>query len=491
MTDFKAITATDADYILWQHLHDFGTEPRLHQKVTLIWALAKDRRRLCLWHDIGTGKTLTALYLHQLWDTEKLLVVCPNSVLETWEQQIPEHTKKTFTILRGMAAERRALIGDDAAIHVVNYEGLLTLFGKRIKRKLVDGKWAKAEWHMARKTMRDAGYDGIILDESHHLKSPDALQTKAAAKLSEYAENVVIMTGSPILTSEADVHSQYLVLDGGRTLGASRRKFLEKHFEQDHWGKWWIRPGEYKRIVDRVAPVTISFSREECCDMPEIVYEERYYDMTAEQRKFTKQVIDGARIELAEGGLSPQDAMQRGNKLAQIAGGTMLLDDGVPHHFEKNPKLDALVELVREVPGKIIVFHHYVEEGRIIGEWLAYSGIDTASLRGEISEENRRTGLEEFRTDPTCRVLVAHPRSGGEGLNLQEAATVIFYGPGMGGAAVREQAIGRIWRMGQRRRCLVVDLLMRDSVDCERLDKLRDRAEMSKKVLRYIERWKG
>ncbi len=99
----------------------FKTKPLHHQAVSLIWA-ADAGKRIAYWHDIGTGKTLTSLYTHQLWGTGRLLVVCPNSVVEGWEQQIAEHTDKSWCLLRGSKAERRAMIQNNGDIWIVNYD---------------------------------------------------------------------------------------------------------------------------------------------------------------------------------------------------------------------------------------------------------------------------------------------------------------------------------------------------------------------------------
>ena len=44
----------------------FKTPPLDHQKRCLVWAL--DRKRLAYWLDVGTGKTLLALYTMSMWN---------------------------------------------------------------------------------------------------------------------------------------------------------------------------------------------------------------------------------------------------------------------------------------------------------------------------------------------------------------------------------------------------------------------------------------
>ena len=77
-----------------------------------------------------------------------------------------------------------------------------------------------------------------------------------------------------------------------------------------------------------------------------------------------------------------------------------------------------------------------------------------AEMRGEVDSVAE---MKRYKKDKKCKVLVAHPKSGGEGLNLQCANVVIFYGNGWEGPTVREQAIGRVWRMGQELPVLIMD----------------------------------
>ena len=71
--------------------------------------------------------------------------------------------------------------------------------------------------------------------------------------------------------------------------------------------------------------------------------------------------------------------------------------------------------------------------------------------------------INDFRTLPDVRVLIAHPLSGGEGLNLQQANVIVFFSQLYSGAITREQCIGRIVRAGQQEKCTIVDILVHDS----------------------------
>ena len=476
--DYKNISPERLDYIL--EGIKFKTQPMVHQKCALVFISAIRDPRVTWWFDVGTGKTLTALYANQIWGYDRLLITCPNSVVESWEDQINEHTDETCCLLRGTLEERRELLrSNPSKIFIVNYEGLQVLFGDRYKV----GKHTK--WKINPQLIKEANIDALVFDECQRLQSPDSHVTKIAQQLSYYTDKIINMTATAFSTGVDDLHSQYLVLDGGKTLGTSRKRFLKDHFKQDFWKHWHIREGETEKIIDRIAPVTLHFDVGECFDLPEKVYQTRYLTMTDEQHNLIEDLIVGTPITYESETLECVEPMVVGNKLSQIAGGLLKFHDKTMR-LTKQPKLDELDSILQEIPGKTIIFHGYVEEGRMIEDRLEAAGIGYVSMRSEIRD---KTCWRKFRDDPNIRVLVAHPASGGVGLNLQCSACIIFYSNSCAGASIRTQAEGRIWRLGQKNRCLIIDLVVRGSLDERRLQTVQDRAEIVAEIKDYISNW--
>ena len=464
---------------------NFRTQPMKHQLCSLAWGFCKTR--VALWHGIGTGKSLTALYSHQLWDTGRHLIVCPNSVVDSWVEQIREHTNLTPVVLRGSKEERRALLAEPGSrTFIVNYEGLLVLFCEPTKTVTKEGK-KKTTHVLSKELIKAANLDGLTSDECHALANEKATQTKVFHDLSDLAHHVIIMTGTPISTSEEDLWAEYWCLDGGNTLGRSKWPFLNKHFKKKFFGGFEIKKGQREKILERVAPITLRFSREECIDLPSRAYEIRRAEMTGEQRCIYEDIAGGCPWELNGTRYDAIEPEQAANKLGQIAGGFIMVG-GEAKRLKKNPKLDLLAELIGETDEKIIVFHAYVEEGRILEDRLKGMGIGYASLRGEI--KGKATEVDRFRADDKCRVLVAHPKSGGIGLNLQVATVAAFYSNGMFTATVRQQAEGRIYRAGQTDSVLFVDLELAGSLDEKHLHRIETQAGVQKEALDFVRNYR-
>ena len=481
--DYKSLTRPELDEIFADT--EFRTAPRLHQLQSLAWMAGT--RRDAYWGDIGVGKTLTSLYAMQLWGAKRVLVVCPSSVVKGWAEQIEEHTTAKYRLLIGTKANRKKMLAKPADLYVINYEGLRVLFGEYVEALDKRSHQRVKKFRILHDAVLSAGFDGLIIDECHHVKNRQAIQTKLVHAIARDVSWCINMTGSPVATGYEDLWSQYWCLDDGETFGsASYYKFLKQHFKQWRFG-WTLTARGKEAILEAISPVTMRFDRDECGELPEKTYVSREASMSREQRGLTQSLIDGAIAKVDGRTMPQQDALHLSSKLAQVAGGFFIDDEGISVRLKKSPKLDLLQELVEDCSEKMIIFHEYVEEGRMIAERLAKMKIGHAQLRGEIKDKDSE--YKRFKSDEKCRVLVAHPLSGGEGLNLQVASVIWFYSSTTSGAVTRPQCEGRIWRLGQTRRCVIGDVVLAGSIDERKLGRCADRKAMAAEVLAYVREW--
>ncbi len=487
----------------------FKTKLYQHQKVSLAFTLGKQLNRVFFFHDIGTGKSLTALALLQCYNPiGKTLIICPNSVISTWENEIKKHTNFTYTVLKGTKQDRlEKLKNNTTDIYIVNYEGLRLIGGKKIGKK-----------HTADlKAIRSFGFECIIADESHHLKNSQAQQTKIAQLFTKYARYVILMTGTPIAQSAMNLFGQCLVLDNGATFGTSYYSFLNFYYYKLYNTAYnWIPKrvcnicGElysYKKqhlkshsmdllqyrakypkkevtseelILEKVSNFAIQYERSECFDLPEKIYEVREISMTKEQREFTNtSLLTLQKTNLKNTELSTQ-------KLIQITSGFLLDNGKVIHIFENNNKLKELALLLNEITGKFIIYHSYIYEATLIETVLKKAKIKYTLLNGQVKDKEK--AISTFLENPKYKCMVANPKAGGEGWNGQVANTVVYYSRGYIGATARAQSEGRIHRAGQKRSCLYIDLVMKNSIDEVLYNSLLEKKNYISEVTKYLSR---
>lgn len=491
--EVKSLTLDDLEYIFGDK-YAFQTTPRIHQYASILWALYRGESMFL--HGIGTGKTLTAIYTSQVWDVDRVLVVCPTTVMKTWYDQIEEHTSYTYALLQGEGRTRKMIVENDfSKFHIINYEGLRTVWGRKIDAVERGKKGSK--YVPDHDAINRSPYDCIIWDEFHRLKSWGALQTQISYALARYTNKRIMLSGTPLAKSIQDFWSELMILDDGKTLGDDQFVFLHTYMqriEMESRGRkfyeWFPKKDATQKIIAKVAQVAIRYDVSECADLPDLIEQKRMVQPSEEQRKLRNAIVNDLKEELEEGKINLKNVINKSAKLAQISGGFYYDDVKQPVYLKTNPKADELIEmLMTEVQGKCIVYHNFIPTGRLIEERLRKAKIKFCSLRGEVKNKAKQINL--FQHDERYRVMVAHPKSGGEGLNFQVANVIIFFEQVYSGSILRPQCIGRIWRSGQEEPCVVVDLLQEGkrgdlSIDEKIFSSARTKRDLAKEILDWI-----
>ncbi|KAI8999972.1 SNF2 family N-terminal domain-containing protein [Gaertneriomyces semiglobifer] len=118
----------------------------------------------------------------------------------------------------------------------------------------------------------------------------------------------------------------------------------------------------------------------------------------------------------------------------------------------------------QEKPIKSVVFSQWTTYLSLLASTLDTLHLPYTLLIGSLPLPLRSRNLHRFRTDATCNILLISLKAGGVGLNLTEASNVYLMEP-YWNPAVEDQAMDRVWRMGQERRVVVKRFLVERSVE--------------------------
>ena len=112
-----------------------------------------------------------------------------------------------------------------------------------------------------------------------------------------------------------------------------------------------------------------------------------------------------------------------------------------------------------------------------------------ASYYGKTPQDDRQKIIDKFQDpDSELRYFISNPQTGGRGITLTEASTMIFYSNSYD-LELRVQAEDRIHRIGQDKSCTYVDLVSKDTVDEKILQNLLSKVKISNEVLGEIRNW--
>ena len=223
--------------------------------------------------------------------------------------------------------------------------------------------------------------------------------------------------------------------------------------------------------------------KEDCLDLPDKIYMKRNITLTPDQFKIYKQMKDQAIAMLNGKVTSTVNVLTQLMRLQQITCGHFTADDGSTQPI-KNNRITELMDVLEETEGKAIIWAHYQYDiTNIIKEVTKKYGLGSiVDYYGLTPQEERQLNIKKFQDDPKCRFIVGTPSTGGYGITLTAANTVIYYSNGYD-LEKRLQSEDRAHRIGQKKPVTYVDLICDDTVDEKIVKALRKKIDIASEVL--------
>jgi SNF2 family DNA or RNA helicase len=373
--------------------------------------------------EMGTGKTYPTilaikerLRLNQI---DKAFILAPKSILRTvWAQQIKRFAPGlTIEIIIGTANQRINLLKEPSDIYIIGYESFNVMVDEILP--LIDDR-----------TM-------FVLDESSKIKNPSAKRSKALHKISRLIKYKIILNGTPITQGAQDIFSQFLFLDGGERFGTGYQEFLQTYFYKPAYKgwKWKIKSKEaLDAIADKIYEVGLRYLKEECMDLPPKQYEQRDVIMTKMQWKSYLEMRQNMLtwIHDKEGRGERIDAtvvVTKLLRLSQITSGFSKNESGQVIRFPDNPKLIELENILEEQlynGNQLVIWARFIPDIEAIGNLLDKKKIKYGCIYGAIKDRDREKAVKDF-LDGKIKVFVGQQGSGGLGIDLYTANTVVYF----------------------------------------------------------------
>jgi len=444
---------------------------------------------VALFAEMGTGKSFmlinNAALLYDRGDINGMLIVAPKGVYRNWyKSELPKHMPEhvSYKMACWSPSPRKAEKMEMEAM--LNY-----VDGLRILIMNIEAFSTEKGVSFARTFLRVTN-SFMAVDESTTIKTPNAKRTKNIIKVGREARFRRIATGSPVTKSPLDLYAQCEFLSADCLNMASYYAFqaryavLVERRMATHTFKQIVGYRRLDELQKRLDNFSFRVTKEECLDLPDKVYTRREVEMTAEQRKAYDQMKLMALSVIDQGIVSTNNALTQLMRLHQICCGHVKLDDGSEVDFPNN-RIDELLAALEEVDGKVIIWANYRKDIERIKNRLQhdYGMTAVASYYGDTEAEERQEIVTRFQ-DPndSLRFFVGNPRTGGYGLTLTAAKTVIYYSNNFD-LEVRLQSEDRAHRIGQTSKVTYIDLITPGTVDEHIVKALRNKINIASAVL--------
>mgnify|MGYP003631099222 FL=1 len=471
-------------------MYQFKTEPFNHQREAL--QASWDAAYHAWFMEMGTGKSKVAIdnmgVLYKQGRIKAALIVAPKGVYDNWVKgEIPAHLPDDIErkIVRWKPAQSKSYAAELEDLTMEAYDGL-KIFVVNVEA-FSSPRGARA----AGRFLVQNPDNMMIVDESTTIKNRKAQRTKNLMTLTKYSRYRRILTGSPVTKSPMDLFSQCNFLDE-RALGYNSYFAFQSRYavvQKRVMGARSFQEITGYRRLDELNEKLFEFStrvlKEECLDLPEKVYIKREVELTDEQAKVYTQMKKLALAQMEGGDLATTESvLTQIMRLQQICCGFFQPDVGKIQPL-KNNRLNELMNITDELQGKAIIWASYTHDIQQIADTLRDRfGPDSVALYyGETPQDKRQEIVERFQdvNDP-LRFFVGQPRTGGYGITLTAATTVIYYSNSYD-LEIRLQSEDRAHRIGQKNTVTYIDLVSPDTIDEKVLGALRQKINLAEQVL--------
>jgi SNF2 family DNA or RNA helicase len=481
----KGIVIMDEQWFLEKY--PYRNRPFTHQAAYLqrFWK----EKEAALFADTGTGKSFmlinNASLLYDRGKINALLVVAPKGVYRNWfKLEIPKHMPEhvTYTMACWTPSPRKAEKAEMDAM--LNATDTLRVLVMNVEAFSTEKGLAFAQMFLRVTTAF------MAVDESTTIKNHSAKRTKGITKIGRLAAFRRVATGSPITKSPLDVYAQCEFLNPDLLNAHSYFAFQARYAVTverkmaTHTFKQIVGYRRLDELQQKLAEFSFRIRKDECFDLPDKVFLQREVELTDEQRKAYDQMVGMALATFEQGMTTTANALTQIMRLQQIVCGHITLDDGTQVEL-KNNRLNELLAAIEESSGKIIIWATFRHDIFAIKQALqkAYGMNSVATYFGDTTADERSEIVERFQNpEDELRFFIGQPRTGGYGLTLTEAHTMIYYSNSYD-LEVRLQSEARIDRYGQKNKMTYIDLSTPGTVDEKIVDALLRKMDIANEVL--------
>jgi SNF2 family DNA or RNA helicase len=464
--------------------YKFKSKPFAHQSKAL--EMSWDKEVFAYFMEMGTGKSKVLIdNIAMLFNAGKIngaLIIAPKGVYKNWfDSEIPNHMPDYIEKKVGLwrtdpnAKDLKPLFSTGAELHILimNVEAFSSKKGVDFAKKFL------------------SCHNTIIgIDESTTIKNPQAKRTRAIVELGTKSKYRRILTGSPVTKSPLDLFAQCYFLHPYLLGHESYYTFKVRYAvtkQINVSGRTIQIVVGYRNLgelSEKLKPFSYRVLKDDCLDLPKKTYTKRIIELTDEQKKVYKTMKQQAIAFLNGKMITTATVITQMMRLHQITCGHFKSDDGTIQTI-KNNRIDQLMEVLEEMEGKAVIWAHYRYDIQSIVETVSkkYGENSVVTYYGDTSTDDRQKAIKKIQ-DPKSpvRFIVGTPQTGGYGITLTGASTMIYYSNGYD-LEKRQQSEARIDRIGQEKPMTYIDIIAEGTVDDKIVQSLRKKVNIATEIM--------
>lgn len=416
--------------------------------------------------EMGLGKTIQAIGCAEFMRKENLissvLIVCPTSLKYQWKKEIERFTGCQSVVIEGNHLRRKKMYDDSTFYKIVSYNSICNDV----------------------KILRHMSTDFMIMDEAQRLKNWNTQVAQAMRRI--HADYMVVLSGTPLENKLQELYSIVQIVNP--FLLGPLHEFIADTTVLSPSGQI-IGYKNLNEIGERLKGVMIRRRKSDVkLQLPSRMDSIRFVPMTKEQAgmhdEFHSVVSQIVTKWNKTHFLSEKDRKRLLLLLSQMrmaCDSTFILDQRSRHDTKIDELMHMVEDMIENGDDKMVIFSQWERMTRLVCQELEKRGIMYANLNGSVPSEKRKQLMDDFTSNPDCRIFVSTD-AGSTGLNLQVASVLVNldlpWNP-----AVLEQRIARIYRIGQTKSVQVFNMVAERTIEERMLSTLNFKSNMSEGIL--------
>ena len=464
--------------------YKYKSKPFAHQKKAL--EMSWDKEVFAYFMEMGTGKSKVLIdNIAMLYNAGKIngaLIVAPKGVYKNWfDSEIPNHMPDYIEKKVGLwrtkpdAPDLKPLFSVGAELHILimNVEAFSTKKGMQFAEKFL------------------SSHNTLMgIDESTTIKNPAAKRTKNIVSLRPLTKYRRILTGSPVTKSPLDLFTQcyfldpYLLDQSSYYVFRTRYAVCRKINVSGRQVEIVVGYRNLAELSEKLKPFSYRVLKDDCLDLPKKTFMKRTVELTDEQKKVYKQMKQEAIAFLNGKMVTAATVITQLMRLHQITCGHFKSNDGTVQDL-KNNRVSELMDILEEVEGKAVIWAHYRHDIEKIVEAISkkYGDNTVVTYYGDTTTDDRQKAIKKIQDEKSpVRFIIGTPQTGGYGITLTGASTMIYYSNGYD-LEKRMQSEARIDRIGQEKPMTYIDIMAEDTIDDKIVKSLRNKVNIATEIM--------
>lgn len=439
-----------------------------HQIETIKFFL--DYPRCFCTNGLGTGKTLSALtaaeFLRKKGQIRRVLVVAPKSAMRNaWEKTIFQADPSIkYAVLKGDRLKKQRTAEDVSISYIIVNPESLGIIEKHLPC-----------------------VDLVIADESTKFKTWRAQRTQALYRIS-LDKRIWLMTGTPTPQEPTDAYAQIRILRG-LSKYMSFVAFRDLTMFKISQFKWKAKKNAMDIVAKEMQPC-IRFSRDECLDLPELSIIDYKVPMSDKQAKAVKDLQDKCLAKIGDEDITAINAASVLSKCLQVMAGAVYGSedsDGnkVVVNSGAEELLEAIGDIVEQNEQPVLIYTMFRSTVRVLLDYFEKNNIVAEGITSDTSVDERTAIFDNIQSGKT-KVMVAVAQTVAHGITLTNSDTIVWVTPPMS-FETYDQANGRIYRKGQKRKCTIYHIYQ-DWISRMLIKRLQERTSLQNTLLEILEK---